>query len=397
MNGLTAELMQQDEQLQQMLKYGASGGKENRGILTGVKAADLPDEAINVFSNAPAEFEERSRMLWDDTQKLYYHACKANRFSENYLKYSGELEKSIRQMGTVCITKAALEQKGLEFKSLAELGVEELVRMSSYHLRKVHAALEGIYKDNSLLGISYLKQEFRWDALISRLQATESKIQKIKDGKLNADDLLKQDEIFRGSPRTNENNGTGVTQRFQVNPSALPIDGSMARKMLSLEKADQKQVDAVRKEKLRKIRELEKLERKIDRTPGTYKPSMIELTREQKRQINESSAEYLRNEIAEMEAAEPEVKTKAAAPEPRELVPGEISEAEARKILMDDAMKRGDQQALLEIPLEDSGTFYQRWLRWTERIRERNNSPRSGLSNEKRRALREKRKKGNRH
>ena len=239
MNALAAELMQQDEQLQQMLKYGMSGGKENRGILTQIKAAELPDEAINVFSNAPAEFEERSRMLWDDTQKLYYHACKANRFSENYLKYSVELEKSIRQMGSVCITKAALEQKGLEFPTLAELGVEELVRMSSYHLRKAHAALEGIYKDNNLLGISYLKQEFRWDALISRLLSTESKIQKNKDGKLNVDDLLKQDKNFRSSLPTNENNNTGVTQRVRLNPSALPIDGAMARKMLSLEKAEQ--------------------------------------------------------------------------------------------------------------------------------------------------------------
>ena len=391
MNALTAEYMQQDEQLQQLLKYGESGGKETRGILTQIKANELPDEPVNVFSNAPLEFEERSRILWNGTQKLYYHACKANRFSENYLKYSEELEKSIRQMGSVCITKAALEQKGLEFPSLAELCVEELVRMTSYHLRKANAALEGIYKDNSLLGLSYLKQEFRWDALISRLQATESKIQKIKDGKLNADDLLKQNENFRDAPRTNENNNTGVTQRIQVNPSALPIDGAMARKMLSIEKDTQKQVDAVRKEKLRKIRELEKLERKLDRTPGMYKPSTIELTREQKREINECNAEYLRKEITEMEAAEPEVKQKA--PEPREHAPGEISEAEARKILMEDALKRGDQQALMEIPLEDAATFYQRWLRWTENLRASNNSPQNGPSNEKRKVLREKRKK----
>ena len=150
-------------------------------------------------------------------------------------------------------------------------------------------------------------------------------------------------------------------------------------------------MEAARKEKQRKIRELEKLERKLDRTPGMYKPSMIDLTKEQKRQINESNAEYLRKEIAEMEAAEPEVK--APAPESRELAPGEISEAEARKILMDDAMKRGDQQALMQIPLEDSAAFYQRWLRWSEDLRETHNSPRSGPSNEKRKALREKRKK----
>ena len=391
MDMMASEMLDIVDQMRQNDIQGAGGGNENRGILTPVKAADLPDEPVNVFSNAPLEFEERSRILWNGTQKLYYHACKANRFSENYLKYSEELEKSIRQMGSVCITKAALEQKGLEFPSIAELSVEELVRMSSYHLRKANAALEGIYKDNSLLGLSYLKQEFRWDALINRLLSTESKIQKIKDGKLNADDLLKQDENFRNAPRTNETGESGITQRVQVNPSALPIDGAMARKMLSHEKAAQKQSEAVRKEKLRKIRELEKLERKLDRTPGTFKPSLIELTGEQKRQINESNAEYLRKEIAEMEAKEPEVKTPA--PEPRELAPGEISEAEARKILMDDAMKRGDQQALMEIPLEDSAAFFQRWLRWNENLHERSNSPRSGPSNEKRRALREKRKK----
>ncbi len=392
MDMMSAEMLDIADQMQLNDIQGAGGGRENRGILTPVKAADLPDEPVNVFSNAPAEFEERSRMLWDDTQKLYYHACKANRFSENYLKYSEELEKSIRQMGSVCITKAALEQKGLEFSSLTELDVEELVRMSSYHLRKAHAALEGIYKDNSLLGLSYLKQEFRWDALISRLQATEVKIQKIRDGRLNADDLLKQDENFRGSPRTNESGESGVTQRLQINPSALPIDGAMARKMLSLEKAAEKQAEADQKEKIRKIRELEKLERKLNRTPGTFKSEMFDLTKEQKRQIDEHNAEYLRKEIAKMEAEE-----KMTVQEAKELGPGEISEAEARKILMDDAMKRGDQQALLEIPLEDSAAFYQRWLRWSENLRERNSSPRSGPSNEKRRALREKRKKGNRH
>ena len=70
MNTAMTELLQSDVQLQQMIKYGASGGNENRGILTQIKAGELPDEAVNVFSNAPAEFEERSRMLWDDTQKL---------------------------------------------------------------------------------------------------------------------------------------------------------------------------------------------------------------------------------------------------------------------------------------------------------------------------------------
>ncbi|MBQ4514920.1 MAG: hypothetical protein II969_18145 [Anaerolineaceae bacterium] len=395
MNTMAAEMMEIADQVNQNDIQDAGGGRDNRGILTPVRAADLPDEPANVFSNAPAEFEERSRLLWYDTQKLYYHACTANRFSENYLKYSEELEKSVKQMGSVCLTKAALEQKGMEFPNLSELNTEELVRISSYHLRKAHAALEGIYKDNSLLGLSYLKQEFRWSALIGRLEATEVKIQKIKDGKLNADDLFKQDESFRGAQRTNDKSDQESAQRFQVNPSALPIDGSMAKRMISLEKTAQKQAQEARKEKLHKIRELEKLERKLDRTPGTFKPSMIELKKEDKRWVDEHNAEYLRKEIAKMEAAEREEQIPTEIPETREPVPGEISEAEARKILMDEAMKRGDQQAILEIPLEDSQTFYQRWVRWCESVTKRKN-PVPGPSNEKRKALREKRKK-NKH
>ena len=364
MNALTAEFMQEDKQLQLSLKYGASGGKDNRGILTQIKAAELPDEPINVFSNAPAEFEERSRILWDDTQKLYYYACKANRFSEDYLKYSQELEKSIRQMGSVCITKAALEQKGLEFKSLAELGVEELVRMSSYHLRKAHAALEGIYKDNSLLGVSYLKQEFRWNALISRLQATETKIQKIKAGKLNADDLLKQDENFRNVPRTNDGFKTGMSPNLLPNDRALPINGSMAREMLRKENILAKQQ-----------KEYERLERRLQNSPlagGEFiKPYPVPKVAF----YGNDSKTPDQHEISQLQ-------------------PGTITEAEARKRLMDEAMKRGDRKAIMEIPLEDSKTFQQRWQRHNEEARrELRNLSLDGPSAEKRKALREKRKK----
>ena len=82
--------------------------------------------------------------------------------------------------------------------------------------------------------------------------------------------------------------------------------------------------------------------------------------------------------------------------EPRQ--PGELTEAEARKCLMDKAMKEGDQKALMAIPLEDSDTFYQRWLRYVEEEEDANRgraiaSGRAGPSSETRKKLREKRKK----
>ena len=392
-----AEMMQMEEQILKMEQYGASGGKDNRGIMTQIKADDLPDEAVNVFSNAPLAFEESVSILWNATQKLYYHACKANRFSENYLKYSGELEKSIRQMGSYCLTKAALEQKGMTFQNLAELSIKELVGMVSYHVRKANAAFEGIYKDNDILGLSYLQQEFRWVILIDRLKATDAKIQKLKDGKLDADELLKQDENFRNLPRTNEKSDPDLPKRLQINPSALPINGSMAREMLKQEAADQKKAEAVQKEKLRKLRELEKLERTSSVVPGGFNPPAIfPVDKEGLALANRERAERLRREIAEMEAVEAESEPPQDEPEQEQLPRGALSEAEARKLLMDEAIRRGDQQAILEIPLEDSDTFYQRWLRRNEEVRKRNliNMGAAGvpLSNT-RKALREKRKK----
>ncbi len=401
MNAMTAEMTQQKQTQLQSIQ-DISGVSENRGVLERIDPARLPEEPTDTFSTVPYEFEESVRYLWDDTQKLYYHACKANRFSENYLTYSEELEKSIREMGSYCLTKAALEQKGMEFPNLSELSVPELVGMVSYHLRKTHAAFEGIYRDNNRLGLSYLNREFRWVALGDRLKATEAKIQKIKEGKLSADELLKQDETYRSAPRTSANSSREIPERLPVNPAALPIKGSMAREMLGFEKEEQKKAEKLRREKERRMKQLEKLERELDHTPGVYKQDVIRLTKEQQSLVNQDSAENLRREIAEIEAAEAEYEegyrdrdSGAGGREPDigSRKPGTFTEAEARKLLMDEALKRGDQQALREIPLEDSDTFYQRYLRRNEEVRKRNQAARGVPSNETRKALREKRKK----
>ena len=169
---------------------------EYRGIVSDVRAADLPNEVSNSFSNAPYEFEQTSSVLWDDTQQIYYHACIANRFSEHYLVLCGQLEKNIKQLGSFCVTKAALEQKGMLFPKLEKMNVRELVCMVSYHFRKAHAALQGIYRDNDLLGITYLNWEFRWVGLGNRLKSTEVKIRMIKEGRYMPKAVLEQNEAF---------------------------------------------------------------------------------------------------------------------------------------------------------------------------------------------------------
>ena len=70
----------------------------------------------------------------------------------------------------------------------------------------------------------------------------------------------------------------------------------------------------------------------------------------------ELAAMYIREDADQLRKQAKELN-----PEPPKPEPGTISEGEARKILIEDAMKRGDQKALMEIPMEDHNTFLKRW------------------------------------
>lgn len=346
----------------------------NRGIITDIKASELPAEAWNEFSDAPFEFEDTVLNLWGDTQKSYYHACTANRFSENYLTLCTQLEKNIRQLGSFCITKTVLEQKGIACSRLSDLSIRELVGMVSFHLRKAHAAFDGTYRDNNILGITYLNWEFRWFGLGNRLKATEVKIQKIKEGKLNVDSMLEQAEIFKGETRTN-NSPAAEPKSLKANPDALPLNGSVAREMIRREKA------AVRREKeyRKDIEDAAKI------WGQTFDWDEIDWMSEieKRRQAREQARPVQKPDAAEGSDE------------------NTITEAEARKTLIEDAMKRGDQQALMDIPKEDSRQLLDRWNAYLERIEKEYFAaqqpgkavPRVGPSDEVRKNLREKRKK----
>lgn len=361
----------------------------NHGVLSGNKVSELRNEAFNEFSDAPFEFEGTAVALWGDTQKVYYHACIANRFSEDYLVYCNQLEKNIKQLGSFCLTRAVLEQKGIALPKLKDLTIHELVCMVSFHFRKAHAALDGIYKDNDLLGMTYLNWEFRWVGLGNRLKATEVKIRKIKEGKVNVDSLLQETETFKGEGRTNAE--LSAPKSLNVNPAAMPINGSVARQMLKEEKAEEKQAAAIRKEKDRLLDLAEKLERKASGLPAPIRPPRpFAPDKEDMKIVNRENAAYLRRKAAALSVPEP---NSAQLPEINKAAPGMLTEAEARKRLMDDAMKRKDQAAILSIPMEDSNALHERWEKYVERVEREAKGPPGGPSPETRKALREKRKK----
>ena len=360
MNPAKRELYSDVIKMKNRQKYGASGGKDMRGILTDIKACELPFEPPDEFSNAPFEFENSTENLWEDTQIIYYHSAVENRFSENYLKLCGRLEKNIRRLGSLCLTKAVLEQKGMTFPNLSSLDILELVKMVSFHLRKSHAAFRGIYYDNNFIGMAYLSWEFSWFELGNRLKATEVRIDKIRSGKLNADALLAQTEKFKDEPRSNDRPDKGIPKSLRLNDTALPLDTSLARDILRIEKEAEKAAAEARRREEKADR---MLEREL-RSGGFYPTDIFQ---------------------PEKYIPEPE----PVRPEEEEIVPlGSISEAEARRILIQDAMKRGDQLSLTAIPLEDTEAVHARWMRYLERDKNRD-GPDPGT----RKKLREKRKK----
>ena len=358
----------------------------NRGIGSNIKVSDLPDEAFNEFSNAPFDFENTVCDLWDDTQRVYYHACTANRFSDNYLSFSNQLEKNIKQLGSFCLTKAALERKGISLSKLDSMTVHELICMVSFHYRKAHAALDGVYRDNNCLAMTYLNWEFRWIGLGSRLKATEVKIRKIREGSVNVDSMLEQTETFKGEPRTNAD--VSVPQSLHVNPNALPIKGSMAREMLCVEKEEERKADLIRKENERRHKLAVRYERELNRDlersfmPARPFPMLKTDTSLSKREF----AQILHEEAKTL--SEPKAQA-----EKRSVPPGMLTEAEVRKKLLDDAVSRNDRDAIQLIPHESPDALGVRWEKYLERAVRKSGPSVSGPPPDVRKALRDKRKK----
>ena len=278
---------------------------ENRGIISGMQVLELPEETTVVFPEAPIEFERAALVLWEDTQTLHAQARLANRFSENYLMYCDQLEKNIRQLGSICLTKAALEQKNMEFPKLAALNLYDLACMAGFHFEKTHAAFQGLCKDNNVVGLSYLDREFRWVNLSSRLKATEIKIQKIKDGTLSVETILKQESGFSSEALKRERNKTNQPQSLRAIPNALPIKTSMAREMARQDQIELRIAIAKRRERVRKIKEAERLERKAANVPGAFQPPKpFQPNKEDMAMLIRAGAKKIRREVEEEMKAE---------------------------------------------------------------------------------------------
>ena len=303
----------------------------------------LPFEPLDEFSDAPLEFEKLTEALWEDLTETYILAASYNRRSPFYLILCNHLEKNIRQLGSLCVTKAVLEQKDMKFPKLEGLTIKELYTMVSLHFRKCHTAFQDIRKEGIGIDVTMMDWVCRWASLAEKLKATEEKIRKIESGKISADSLLERAQVFKGESRGKR---PEIDTQEIRNASSLPIIGSYAGEL----------VRKKRQEDARKARE-ERERRKLEQSPrGTISTPMIR---------------------------------PAPAGDP------ERFERFLRRQMLTDARESGDKAAVEEIKSLDLEGLKQRYLQRSDENISRLKDPpnRIGPSDDVRRKLREKRKK----
>ena len=136
----------------------------------------LPFESLSDFSTEPLEFNEMAERMLAKVENLFDLSAVYNRHSEKYLKTCAMLERGIKYLGSVCLTKTALALEKKICPGPEQLSTTKLYRMASFNNRKLDEALTENLKKNNALYPELLDMEFRYFNLLRRLRATEAKI-----------------------------------------------------------------------------------------------------------------------------------------------------------------------------------------------------------------------------
>jgi len=107
-----------------------------------VDAYGFPFEPLDAGDESPLQFEEYTSILLEELSDIYYLTKIDNRFSPAYRETCELLEKMIRHLGSCCVTKAVLEQKGITFTKLDRLDIALLYCYVSFNFRKCGEAVQ---------------------------------------------------------------------------------------------------------------------------------------------------------------------------------------------------------------------------------------------------------------
>ena len=344
MEGTALKTELTDQELQQLIEYAQSAGKtaanndpqsnagpEDLPRFDQKEIADeygLPFDPEGYYNSAPLEFEETAGSLWYFLNTLHYAATRYNRHSPAYFSLLKELEKNIKQMGSYCINRAVLEKSGTEFSNLGDMSVHELYCMVSLHFRKCRLAAREIEENEKSIDMSLVSWMFRLAALAERLKATEDKIQKIKDGRIDSEKLLEQSQIYKGEPHLRRDISNQKVSSGLRGPSSLPVMKSHAKEV-------KRQKQKLEKQEKAKQREMERAAKRVEKS-GFFGSAPFE--------------------------------PKPFRPMPLPKIPGiGLNEDELKKLLMDEAKSRGDMTEAGIIAAESVQENIRRFYRIKER------------------------------
>ncbi|MBQ6343927.1 MAG: hypothetical protein IJI41_12435 [Anaerolineaceae bacterium] len=185
-------------------------------------------------------FRETAMRLFNEAVETFRLLREYNRHSPIFYQMSAELENIIGQLGSVCITKAVIEQQdGKEDPFLKGLTIDWLRQRVAFNFRKCYSSyMESMAYLN--FNQKALHLSLRWAALDKRLIATAEKIEKIKDGKLKIE-LTTKDEKLKTQAEALDNQKTEQMQdpnvksndaapyAFAPKAHAMPIDISAVK------------------------------------------------------------------------------------------------------------------------------------------------------------------------
>ena len=230
MEDLTANIMNmmfnlQDLKMQQKYNAAKMPEKDSYGY---------PFEPFDAFSTEPASFLEKAMMLDSEAVEVFKQLRELNRHSPLFYQMSSDMEKIVSQLGSVCITKAVIEQQGENSSSmdqlLAKLTIDHLREWTAFNLRKCFASF---MESSSVLRYNNpaLNLSLRWSALDKRLLATAEKIEKIKSGLLKVDLTDKAEELKKEVSSTEQPNEKTEKNAAPLrdNGCALPVDKAAVR------------------------------------------------------------------------------------------------------------------------------------------------------------------------
>ena len=230
MEDLTANIMNmmfnlQDLKIQQKYNAAKMPEKDSYGY---------PFEPFDAFSTEPASFLEKAMMLDSEAVEVFKQLRELNRHSPLFYQMSSDMEKIVSQLGSVCITKAVIEQQGENSSSMDQLlnrlTIDHLREWTAFNLRKCFASY---MESSSVLHYNRmaLNLSLRWSALDKRLLATAEKIEKIKSGLLKVDLTDKAEELKKEVSSTEQPNEKTEKNAAPLrdNGCALPVDKAAVR------------------------------------------------------------------------------------------------------------------------------------------------------------------------